>query len=58
MVLYCGATPIFVEIAAKIKDNTKAIVAIYLFGLCANIDDNKNVAPDIPIIEDAACVGL
>jgi dTDP-4-amino-4,6-dideoxygalactose transaminase len=26
-----------------------------LFGLCANIDEIKNAAPGIPIIEDAAC---
>jgi dTDP-4-amino-4,6-dideoxygalactose transaminase len=67
VVLYCGAKPIFVDvdpitfnidpkkIAAAITDKTKAIIAVHLFGLCANIDEIKNAAPGIPIIEDAAC---
>ena len=67
VVLYCGAKPIFVDvgpitfninpkkIGAAITDNTKAIIAVHLFGLCADIDEIKKAAPSIPIIEDTAC---
>ena len=67
VVMYCGAKPVFVDIdpntfnidplqvASKISKNTKAIIAVHLFGLCADIDAIKKIAPNIPIIEDAAC---
>ncbi|HIA06956.1 MAG TPA: DegT/DnrJ/EryC1/StrS family aminotransferase [Flavobacteriales bacterium] len=67
VVLYCGAKPVLVDIdlstfnidaddiARKLTDNTKAIIAVHLFGLCADMDAIKAVAPDVPIIEDAAC---
>ncbi|MDH4100572.1 MAG: DegT/DnrJ/EryC1/StrS family aminotransferase [Nitrospirota bacterium] len=67
VVLYCGATPIFVDIdphtfnidpnqiAAKVTQRTKAIIAVHLFGLCADIDAIKSAAPGVPVIEDAAC---
>jgi len=67
VVLYCGATPIFVDVdrvtfnldsiqvAKKITPHTKAIIAVHLFGLCADMDALAAVAPGIPIIEDAAC---
>ncbi|OJJ19320.1 perosamine synthetase [marine bacterium AO1-C] len=67
VVLYCGATPVFVDvdpktfnlvpeqIKAKITDKTKAIIAVHLFGLCADMDAIKQAAPDIAILEDAAC---
>ncbi len=66
-VLYCGATPVFIDIdkqtynidtqqlKQKITVRTKAIMAVHLFGLCADIDAIKTIAPEIPIIEDAAC---
>ena len=66
-VVYCGATPIFVDIDLKtfnidpdkitkaITKKTKAIIPVHLFGLCANIDKIKNLSPYIKIIEDAAC---
>jgi dTDP-4-amino-4,6-dideoxygalactose transaminase len=65
--LYCGATPVFVDvdpvsfnidpakIAARVTSRTKAIIAVHLFGLCAEIDAIERAAPGIPIIEDAAC---
>jgi perosamine synthetase len=65
--LYCGATPVFVdidrrsfnldpkEVAAKVTSRTKAIIAVHLFGLCADMDAIAEAAPGIPIIEDAAC---
>ena len=67
VVLYCGATPILVDVdrtsynidpvdlARKVTQRTKAIIAVHLFGLCADIDAIAAVAPKIPIIEDAAC---
>ena len=68
VVLYCGATPVLIDvdrvtfnidpnqIAHKVSDRTRAIIAVHLFGLCADIDAIKAVVPDgIKIIEDAAC---
>jgi perosamine synthetase len=67
VVLYCGATPVFVDVdrttfnidatqvAAKVTARTKAIIVVHLFGLCADVDAIAAVAPGIPIIEDAAC---
>ncbi len=67
VVLYCGAKPVLVDIdvmnfnidpkdvAKKITPKTKAIIAVHLFGLCADMDALKEVAKGIPIIEDAAC---
>ena len=67
VVLYCGATPVFVDvdritfnidvkqISKKLSNRTKAILPVHLFGLCADIDAIAEIAPGIPIIEDAAC---
>ncbi len=68
VVLYCGATPIFVDIdpkthnidisqiSEKITDRTKAIIVVHLFGLCVDMDALKNELPDhVKIVEDAAC---
>lgn len=67
VVLYCGATPVFVDIdpqtynitadgiKQKITEKTKAIIVVHLFGQCADVDAIANIAKDIPIIEDAAC---
>jgi perosamine synthetase len=68
VVLYCGATPVFVDVstetfnievsqlAEKVTKRTKAIIAVHLFGLCADIDEIRAVVgDDISIIEDAAC---
>lgn len=67
VVLYCGATPVLVDVdrvsynldpaqlASKITPNTKAIIVVHLFGMCADIDAIKKAAPGIPILEDAAC---
>jgi len=66
-VVYCGATPIFADVlpgtynldpasvAAKVTKRTKAIMAVHLFGLCADMDAIKRAAPGIPLVEDAAC---
>lgn len=67
VVLYCGATPVFVDIdlqtfnidptliASAVTPRTKAIIAVHLFGLCADLQALAEAAPAIPIIEDAAC---
>lgn len=67
VVLYCGATPVFVDVdratfnldpgrlKEKITPRTKAIFAVHLFGLCADIDAIEKAAPGIAVIEDAAC---
>jgi perosamine synthetase len=66
-VLYCGATPIFVDvdpitfnidpndIAHRITEKTKAIIPVHLFGLCADMDAIKKADPGLAIVEDAAC---
>jgi perosamine synthetase len=66
-VLYCNATPVFVDIdpvtfnidVSKIKSRitakTKAIIPVHLFGLCADIDEIRNLAPHLKIVEDGAC---
>ncbi len=67
-VLYCGATPVFVDVstetfnmdpeqvASKVTANTKAIIPVHLFGLCADMDAIKSAIPDhVHILEDAAC---
>lgn len=67
VVLYCGAKVVFADIdpltfnidpedlKKRITPRTKAIIAVHLFGLCADMDAIRDVAGDIPIIEDAAC---
>lgn len=66
-VLYCNATPVFADvdpvtfnidpskIAAAITSRTKAIIPVHLFGLCADMDEIKNAAPHLKIVEDGAC---
>lgn len=68
VVVYCGATPVFadvdrftynidpIDLARRVTPRTKAVLAVHLFGLCADIDAIRAVLPsNIPIIEDAAC---
>ena len=68
VVLYCGATPVFVDVekdthnisvtAVKeaLTERTKAVIAVHLFGLCADLDGLRAVLPsEVKIIEDAAC---
>lgn len=66
-VCYCGATPVLVDVsretynidpsavAAAVTEKTKAVIAVHLFGLCADVDAIAAAAPGVPIIEDAAC---
>lgn len=68
VVLYCGATPVFadvdivtnnidpIDVARRLTKKTKAVIAVHLFGLCADMDGLRAVLPDhVHIIEDAAC---
>lgn len=66
-VLYCNATPVFVDvdpvtfninpakIAEKLTAKTKAIIPVHLFGLCADMDAIRLAAPGLKIVEDGAC---
>jgi perosamine synthetase len=68
VVLYCGATPVFADVdrtsfnidvadcARRVTPRTKAVIAVHLFGLCADIAGLRAALPGhVPIIEDAAC---
>jgi len=68
VVEYCGAKPVFVDIdlatfnmdmaqvKSKITANTKAIIPVHLFGLCADVDALRDVLPaHVKIVEDCAC---
>jgi dTDP-4-amino-4,6-dideoxygalactose transaminase len=64
-----GATPIFVDvdidtfnidvnqIESKITKNTKCIMPVHEFGLCASMEEIMKLSKkhNIPVIEDAAC---
>src|SRR5882757_1808768 len=61
-----GAKPVFADIvpetfnvdpadvARKITRKTKAIMPVHLFGQCAEMDQLRSAAGDVPIVEDAA----
>lgn len=68
VVLYCGATPVLVDvnpktfnidpddIAGRITKRTKAIIVVHLFGLCADMNEIRKAIPnDVAIVEDCAC---
>ncbi len=63
-----GATPVFADVlpatynidpadvARRLTERTKAVIAVHLFGLCADMDGLRAVLPEqVVIIEDAAC---
>ncbi len=66
-ILYQGAKVIFCDIdpgtfnldpeklKEKITSKTKAIMVVHLFGLCAPMDEIKDISKEIPLIEDCAC---
>lgn len=67
-VLYCGASVVFCDVdrttfnidvddaLRRVTARTKAVIAVHLFGLCADIPSLRASLPDhIRIIEDAAC---
>lgn len=68
VVLYCGATPVFVDVSPvtnnintedlvkRITPKTKAVIAVHLFGLCADIPHIRSVLPpEVLLVEDCAC---
>lgn len=67
-VLYCGATPVICDVdrvthdidsesaISKVTSRTKALIAVHLFGLCADVDTLRAGLPEhVHIVEDAAC---
>ncbi len=67
-VVYCGATPVFVDVDPRtfnldlallpevLSPRTRAVVAVHLFGLCADTDAVRAVLPPgVALVEDAAC---
>jgi dTDP-4-amino-4,6-dideoxygalactose transaminase len=67
VVLYCGATPVLADVdpvtfnitaetvQKVLSPRTRAIIAVHLFGLCADVEAILAIAPGIPVLEDAAC---
>ncbi|HEY3044872.1 MAG TPA: DegT/DnrJ/EryC1/StrS family aminotransferase [Vicinamibacterales bacterium] len=68
VVVYTGATPVFadvdpitynidvVDLARRITPRTKAVIAVHLFGLCADVPAiRKVVPPGVKVFEDCAC---
>lgn len=68
VVLYTGATPVFADVevrtfnidpadvARRITAKTKAVIAVHLFGLCADITAIRAVLPQgVRLFEDCAC---
>lgn len=68
VVVYCGAKPVFADVdprtynidvadvVRKITPRTRAVIAVHLFGLCADMQALKDALPaHVKIIEDAAC---
>jgi perosamine synthetase len=68
VVLYCGATPVFVDVdprtynldpqdlAGRLSERTRVVLPVHLFGLCADIDAIRSVLPEhVLVLEDAAC---
>lgn len=67
-VLYVGANPVVVDVdphsynldveavRAAITEHTRAVIAVHLFGLCADMVALRGVVPErVTIVEDAAC---
>lgn len=67
-VLYCGAKPVFADVdratfnidvadvVRRVTPRTKAVIAVHLFGLCADINALRAALPTfVEIVEDAAC---
>lgn len=68
VVLHAGAVPVLVdvdretyniaikEVEQKLTDRTKAVMAVHMFGLCADVPALRELLPpEVAIIEDAAC---
>jgi len=68
VVLYCGATPVLADVdrttynidpadvERRITPRTRAVIAVHLFGLAADIEGLRRVMPPgVKLVEDAAC---
>ncbi|SMH41625.1 DegT/DnrJ/EryC1/StrS family aminotransferase [Azospirillum agricola] len=68
VVLLCGAVPVFAdvdphtfnirpdEVERCLTSRTRAVIAVHLFGRCAEIDAIRAaLPPDVHLVEDAAC---
>ncbi len=68
VVLYCGATVVLADVdrttfnidiadcLRRVTPRTKAVIAVHLFGLCADMDALRAALPArVALIEDAAC---
>ena len=68
VVLYCGATPVFVDVhtdtynmdvgqvAEAVTERTKAVIPVHLFGLISDMDALRAALPNhVALLEDAAC---
>jgi len=42
------------SLSKVLTQNTKAIIAVHLYGACADIESIEKIAPGIPIVEDTA----
>lgn len=67
-VLYCGATVVLCDVdrrtynididdaVRRVTPRTKAVIAVHLFGLCADVPQLRALLPEhVRIVEDAAC---
>lgn len=67
-VVYCGATPIFADVdrgtfnidpadaARRVSERTRAVIAVHLFGLPADMGALRAALPSrVRVVEDAAC---
>ncbi len=66
-VRYCGATPVFADVApesgnltpesvkAALSPRTRAVLAVHQGGQPADIEALRAVCGDVPVLEDAAC---
>ena len=68
VVLYTGATPVFADVstetynidtedvARRVTPRTRAVIAVHLFGLCADVAAlRRALPPSVDIFEDCAC---
>ena len=68
-VAYVGATPVFADVRPEtftldpddlmraLTPRTRAVIAVHLFGLCADMDEIRRMAAEreLFVVEDAAC---
>lgn len=68
VVVHAGATPVLVdvdretynidpkEVEQRLTPRTRAVMAVHMFGLCADVPALRDVLPaEVAVIEDAAC---